>query len=65
MTHDDVRDLLFALRGMPTGCDFCMATPPVDDLHPEEGGEWVCNACLARWDAEERDRAAQGGTDRG
>lgn len=50
----DARELLYGLRGIPEQCDFCLTRMPAHELHPEEGGDWVCRACMDRWDAEDR-----------
>ena len=49
-----MRDLLLELRGpKPAKCDFCDKETPEDDLHPEEGGQWVCITCWERWEKED------------
>lgn len=47
--------LIVALRGgLPEKCDFC-DQPYTEQRQPvpEEGGEWACTECLAKWTAEE------------
>ena len=45
-------DLIVWLRGgLPEKCDFC--DQPFNERRypvPEEGGEWTCSECLARWE---------------
>ena len=43
-----VREMILALRGEPEKCDFCKSPKPVNQLHPEEGGDWICEDCLAK-----------------
>ncbi len=48
-------DLIVQLRGgLPGKCDFC-EQPYTEDRYPipEEGGEWTCSECLARWQKED------------
>lgn len=50
-------DLIVALRGgLPDRCDFC-DQPFTDERYPipEEGSEWACSECVARWDAAEKE----------
>lgn len=51
----DARELLLALRGVPSKCDFCGEATEADKLEPEEGGDWVCWKCLDRWNAKEKE----------
>lgn len=57
MSDDDefnARDLILILRGgIPANCDFCNTPTTPENLHPEEGGEWVCTDCLTRWEKED------------
>lgn len=53
-TEMSTRDALIAIRGgLPPKCDFCSKKVDPDTLHPEEGGLWVCEDCLQRWEREE------------
>lgn len=52
MTQEALR-LLYALRGVPRSCDFCLKSKPLHELEPEEGGLWVCHECLKRWENED------------
>lgn len=54
MTDDfNARDVIIELRGgVPVKCDFCLTETLHEKLHPEEGGEWVCEKCLEHWDRE-------------
>lgn len=46
-------EIIYHLRGgWGTECDFCGATPPQEQIHPEEAGMWVCEACIERWEKE-------------
>ena len=51
-SYDEMtRDLIVMLRGgVPEKCDFC-GQPFTLTRHavPEEGGEWACTECEARW----------------
>lgn len=41
------RDLIADIRGgKPLFCDFCDQPTPENDLHPEEGGLWICIDCI-------------------
>ena len=45
------KDFVVALRGeVPSKCDFCYQPKPLEELEPEEAGDWVCHDCLKRWD---------------
>ena len=44
---DDTRELLDALRGIPSRCDFCGREMPPEQLEPEEAGDWICAECSA------------------
>ena len=49
--YNDVRNLIADLRGgVPEKCDFCQEERSADELHPEEAGQWICNACIKRID---------------
>ena len=56
MTPDDYNAAVFAMiadmrGGVPEKCDFC-EQPYIEKVRwplPEEGGEWACNECYARW----------------
>jgi len=52
MSEIDPLDLLIELRGgLPERCDFCGGEYHETRLPvPEEGGEWACTDCVARWD---------------
>lgn len=46
---DDVsiRELLTGLRGgVPEKCDFCGQIRNENEMHPEEGGDWICIHCI-------------------
>ena len=43
----DVRQLIIDLRGgIPDKCDFCQKEKLPDQLHPDEGGTWICIDCI-------------------
>jgi len=49
------KELIAAIRGgFPERCSFCDNVTPSERLHPEEGGDWVCEDCLERWRIEEK-----------
>lgn len=51
MSEDNPREIIIALRGgVPKCCDFCGKETQSEQLHPEEGGDWVCEACMKRWE---------------
>ncbi len=54
-TTDWATDLLLMLRGgLPESCDFCRQPYTAERRPvPEEGGEWACTECCARWDKED------------
>jgi hypothetical protein len=55
-------DAIIELRGeLPEKCDFC-GEPYNEHRHPtpDEGGEWACTECWARWDKEEAVIRARG-----
>lgn len=43
------KDIIIALRGVPSKCDFCYQPKTLEELEPEEAGAWVCHDCLKRW----------------
>jgi hypothetical protein len=49
-------DLIANLRGgTPDTCDFCgQEFTEANHPLPEEGGEWACSECVARWAKKER-----------
>ncbi len=48
------REIIVTMRGgVPDHCDFCGQSQWPEHLHPEEAGQWVCDECLARWEAAE------------
>ena len=47
------KDLILALRGEPTNCDFCEKPAKAEELEPEEAGCWVCHECMERWNEQE------------
>ena len=38
-------EIIHALRGVPTKCDFCGKEYSPEWLMPEEAGEWICFHC--------------------
>ena len=38
----------------PCECSFCHVPKPPEELEPEEGGNWACWDCLARWAEQDR-----------
>jgi hypothetical protein len=57
----DPKELIAAIRGgFPQRCDFCHVSTPPERLHPEEGGDWVCEDCITRWELEDGHRWATG-----
>lgn len=42
------RDVIIALRGHPTKCDFCGLEKPEAQLHPEEASQWICEDCIRK-----------------
>ena len=45
-TEEDVRALLYALRGKPPAtCDWCGDAMAQQQAEPEEAGEWICPKC--------------------
>ena len=54
----DGKDIIIGLRGVPDKCDFCYQFKPLEELEPEEAGDWVCHECLKRWsETDEKDDA--------
>lgn len=52
----DARELIIGLRGgVPATCDFCGEKRAPETLHPEEAGDWVCEKCMKRWQAKEKE----------
>ena len=49
--HAIAFQLLVDLRGgLPERCDFCRRRySAIRYPVPEEGGEWACSVCVARW----------------
>jgi hypothetical protein len=48
-SNEDVRQLIIDLRGgVPESCNFCGQKKPPEQLHPDEGGEWICIECIKR-----------------
>lgn len=45
---NQAKAMLLHLRGTPWICDFCGRTKTVKELHPEEGGDWICDECIIR-----------------
>jgi hypothetical protein len=42
------------IRGyVPSKCNFCGRDLSVEELEPEEAGEWACHYCLLRWAQED------------
>jgi hypothetical protein len=35
--------------GVPLCCDFCHCLRNLDELEPEEAGDWACHDCLRKW----------------
>lgn len=49
-----MKDMIANLRGgIPVACNFCRQEKPPEQMEPEEAGEWVCWACLDRWEYQE------------
>ena len=61
MENLDPKELIAAIRGgFPIHCSFCDVSTPPERLHPEEGGDWVCEECITRWEIEDGRRWADG-----
>ena len=41
-------ELIAALRGEPSKCDWCGQPKTLEELIPEEAGEWICFDCDAK-----------------
>lgn len=52
MDNDELKDMLMAMRGNPTRCDWCGEARDEDHLEPEEGGQSVCHDCIAKYETE-------------
>jgi hypothetical protein len=52
ITKEDIADFR---GGIPTLCDFCHQPRTIEELEPEEAGDWACHDCLRKWLARDVD----------